>query len=121
MDDLKRKEKLNKLNEICKRVNNLAECGAYGKNYVTRLVAEVVYQYIDLLEDIDTNDDGWTSINNPPIKDGSYLICTKKGSVCTARFYTSMNKFSSRIHNSVMYWMPLPKPPSYIDTRKEYK
>ena len=121
MDDLKRKEKIDKLNEICKKVNNLAECGTYGKRYVTQLVAEVVYQYINLLEDVDDIDDGWTSIDNPPIKDGSYLICTKKGSVCTARFYTSMNKFSSRINDSVILWMPLPKPPSYIDTRKEYK
>ena len=114
-----KKKEIDKLKEICERVIRLPECGGYNKKYVTRLVAEVVYSYVQLLYD-NNDEDEWISIDNPPIEDGSYLICTKKGSVCTARFYTSMNKFSSRINDSVILWMPLPKPPSYIDTRKEY-
>lgn len=55
-----------------------------------------------------------------PVRDGSYLICTDRGTVFTSHFYraktfldghTRKASWSKRGVTSVTHWMPLPQPP----------
>ena len=56
--------------------------------------------------------DKWISIKDRlPQADGSYLICTNRGAVCTSHYYTGANYFSAPSGKNAIYWMPLPEPP----------
>ena len=97
--------------------------GKYGSGYDADLCEECykkIGPQIDkyyyggnkYLESNSTMDCGnWRSIKEElPPADGSYIVSTKKGSVCTARFYAGHGKFSSRLNESIIAWQPLPKP-----------
>ena len=115
------KKYVEKIKRITDSLLKISDNDTIDKKYILFIVNQLLNINIDILNNVDGDvDDKWIDIATPPLKDGSYLICTKKKSVCTARFYTSMNKFSSRINDSVVAWMPLPKPLSTIDNRKEY-
>ena len=54
----------------------------------------------------------WISVQDRiPEKEGSTLICTDNGSVCTARFYPNGGAWNGSCGKRVKYWMPLPEPP----------
>ena len=112
---------IDRVKEICQSIENLADCGTYDKGYIKSIASELILLFLELLNSSDCKENEWMDISTPPLKDGSYLVCTKNKSVCTARFYTSANKFSSRLNDSIVAWMPLPKPLSTIDNRKEYR
>lgn len=109
-----------KIKNITESVLNLDNHMGIKKSYVIHIIQQLFEIILDSLEDTN-DDDKWIDISTPPLEDGSYLVCTKKKTVCTARFYTSANKFSSRLNDSIVAWMPLPKPLSTIDNRKEYR
>lgn len=44
----------------------------------------------------------------PPME-GSYLVCTERGAVCTAHYWERNQRFSGR-GLRVTHWMPMPKP-----------
>lgn len=50
------------------------------------------------------------SDRHPPT-DGSYIIHTAKGAVCTAHYWGREKRFSGRGIQAT-HWMPLPKPPA---------
>lgn len=50
------------------------------------------------------------SDRHPPA-DGSYIIHTAKGAVCTAHYWGREKRFSGRGIQAT-HWMPLPKPPT---------
>lgn len=52
----------------------------------------------------------WISVDERlPDCDGSYIVATSKGAVCTAHWWTKGHRWSGRLR--VTHWMPLPKPP----------
>ena len=54
----------------------------------------------------------WLSVSDAlPCQDGSTMICTDKGSVCSAKYYTGSKKWNGAAGPHVKYWMPLPLPP----------
>ncbi|MCM1439176.1 MAG: DUF551 domain-containing protein [Roseburia sp.] len=55
-------------------------------------------------------DAGWIdmAVELPP-KEGSYLVCTERGAVCTAHYWERHQRFSGR-GLQVTHWMPLPEP-----------
>lgn len=71
------------------------------------------------------NCSGWISVKDRlPDKEGSYIVCTKNGSVCTSHFYKDLydlyiqlqNKkpksmWSGTVSPHITHWMPLPEPP----------
>ena len=58
------------------------------------------------------NSGGWISVRDRlPEKEGSTLICTEKGAVCTARFYPQSGRWNGWSGKNSRYWMPLPEPP----------
>ena len=76
--------------------------------------AEVVADY---LLDNGVTVQQWIPAEEPPEKEGSYLVCSKTGKVYTSHYYTE-KKFSEWYtrkaewsHPNVTHWMPLPKPP----------
>ena len=57
----------------------------------------------------------WISVKDSlPQTDGSYLVCTNKGAVCTLHYYTGVNCFSAPAGKNTIYWMPLPEPPQGV-------
>ncbi len=53
----------------------------------------------------------WISMDDRlPPADGSYIVHTAKGAVCTAHFHDRQQRFSGR-GLRVTHWMPLPAPP----------
>lgn len=55
----------------------------------------------------------WKSVaTEPPTENGSYIICTELGKVCTAHFYTGTGRFSGYAGRHAVYWQELPKPPA---------
>ena len=53
----------------------------------------------------------WISVDERlPETEGSTLICTKGGAVCTARFYPGRG-WNGYAGKNAAYWMPLPEPP----------
>lgn len=58
---------------------------------------------------------GWVSVRDRmPDEDGSTLICTKNGRVCTARFYKHQGGWNAYAGRNAAYWMPLPTPPKEV-------
>ena len=58
----------------------------------------------------------WINVKDRlPDEDGSTLICTKNGKVCTARFYKRQGWWNAYAGRNAEYWMPLPKPPKEDD------
>ena len=54
----------------------------------------------------------WHKVSDElPETSGSYIICTKNGSVCTAHFYADWGRFTSPAGRNAVYWTYLPKPP----------
>lgn len=52
----------------------------------------------------------WISVvDRLPEREGSYIICTERGAVCTAHFWERSRRFSGR-YLKVTHWMPLPPP-----------
>lgn len=45
-----------------------------------------------------------------PPEDGSYIVCTKLGAVCTATFNAKLGRWGHSMYG-VTHWMPLPKAP----------
>ena len=45
-----------------------------------------------------------------PPEDGSYIVCTKLGAVCTATFNVKLGRWGHSMYG-VTHWMPLPKAP----------
>lgn len=59
---------------------------------------------------------GWVSVKDRlPDEDGSTLICTKNGKVCTARFYKRQGGWNAYAGRNAAYWKPLPEPPKEDD------
>ncbi|MCM1439666.1 MAG: DUF551 domain-containing protein [Roseburia sp.] len=57
-----------------------------------------------------TEKTGWIAMaDRLPPKEGSYLVCTARGAVCTAHYWDPHQKFSGR-GLRVTHWMPLPEP-----------
>ena len=55
---------------------------------------------------------GWISARDRlPEAEGSTLICTEKGAVCTAKFYPKTGKWNGWAGKNARYWMPLPEGP----------
>lgn len=58
---------------------------------------------------------GWVSVKERlPDEDGSTLICTKNGKVCTARFYKRQGGWNAYAGRNAAYWKPLPEPPKEV-------
>lgn len=54
---------------------------------------------------------GWIAMaDKPPEEDGSYIVCTKLGAVCTAHFTVKKGRWGHSMYG-VTHWMPLPKAP----------
>lgn len=63
----------------------------------------------------------WISVKDMlPDRTGSYIVCTDKGAVCTAKFYSDLPTSlryekphwnSSRLNEHITHWMPMPNPP----------
>lgn len=52
----------------------------------------------------------WISVNERlPDCDGSYIVATSRGAVCTTHWWTKAHRWSGRL--GVTHWMPLPEPP----------
>ena len=116
------KQHMEKLKRITDSITSLLDKNdGINKRFLIFLIQRLLFMLIEIMNDSSIDDNKWIDASIPPIEDGSYLVCTKKKSVCTARFYTSSNKFSSRLNESIVAWMPLPDPLSTIDNRKEYK
>lgn len=54
-----------------------------------------------------------------PTKEGSYLITTRKGKVCTARYYPKDRKFNAACGRCAVAWMELPLPWEFYDDKDE--
>lgn len=71
----------------------------------------------DVIERLDSQPtiSGWVSVKDRvPEEDGSTLICTKNGRVCTARFYKHQGGWNAYAGKNAAYWMPLPEPPEEV-------
>lgn len=66
----------------------------------------------------------WYSADDPPKEDGTYIVQTETGAVCTARYYAPMTipakswrPYESKrdgmwqSNRKVVKWMPMPEPP----------
>ncbi len=54
---------------------------------------------------------GWIAmVDKLPPEDGSYIVCTKLGAVCTAHFNVKTGRWGHSMYG-VTHWMPLPKAP----------
>lgn len=62
----------------------------------------------------------WISVaDRKPTETGSYIVCTDRNAVCTARYYAQTTfggsvqngYFSGKIGKRITHWMPLPEPP----------
>lgn len=63
----------------------------------------------------------WISASDRfPERTGSYIVCTDKGAICTAKFYSDFptgfrykeqHWNNSRLNKHITHWMPLPQPP----------
>ena len=53
----------------------------------------------------------WIAMSDKlPEEDGSYIVCTKLGAVCTATFNVKLGRWGHSMYG-VTHWMRLPKPP----------
>lgn len=53
----------------------------------------------------------WVSVSDRfPSAEGSYIVCTERGAVCTAHFHKDHGRFSGR-NLKVTHWMHLPSKP----------
>lgn len=74
---------------------------------------EAIYMAIEALK----NSGGWISVKDRlPETEGSTLICTEKGAVCTARFYPQSGRWNGWAGENARYWMPLPEGPKEEET-----
>lgn len=54
---------------------------------------------------------GWIAMADKlPPEEGSYIVCTKFGAVCTAHFNVKTGRWGHSMYG-VTHWMPLPKAP----------
>ena len=63
----------------------------------------------------------WISVKDElPKHTGSYIVCTDKNAVCTAKWYRELptglryenpHWNSGRLDKHITHWMPLPQPP----------
>ena len=63
----------------------------------------------------------WISVDDRlPERTGSYIVCTDKGAVCTAKFYSDLptglryekpHWNNSRLNKHITHWCELPQPP----------
>ena len=54
---------------------------------------------------------GWIAmVDKLPPEEGSYIVCTKLGAVCTAHFNVKTGRWGHSMYG-VTHWMPLPKAP----------
>lgn len=70
----------------------------------------------------------WISMEDKlPTETGSYIVCTDRKAVCTARYYAQTTfggtvqngYFTGRIGKHVTHWMPLPLAPDDTTTPNE--
>lgn len=55
-----------------------------------------------------------------PDREGTYLVATRRGGVTVSHFYAEHCRFSSsRLHNQITYWMPMPRAPKQAITNQE--
>lgn len=54
-----------------------------------------------------------------PAKEGSYLITTRKGKVCTAHYYEKIKGFSASAGKNAVAWMELPLAWEFYDDKDE--
>lgn len=50
-----------------------------------------------------------------PKTSGLYIVCTDKGSVCTAHYYADCGRFNAPFRKSVVWWTDFPEPPKGAD------
>ena len=94
--------------------NYLANCPTGNETLAAQDYRESVCEGLEIamktVEDAPTVS-GWVSVKDGlPDEDGSTLICTKNGKVCTARFYKRQGGWNAYAGRNAEYWMPLPKP-----------
>lgn len=53
----------------------------------------------------------WISIEVKPEREGSYLVATDKGAVCTSHWYRGIGFAKNHTAAHITHWMPLPEPP----------
>ena len=63
----------------------------------------------------------WISVKDRlPERTGSYIVCTDKGAICTAKFYSDLptglryekpHWNNSRLNKHITHWCEMPQPP----------
>ena len=50
-----------------------------------------------------------------PDVEGSYIICTDRGAVCSAHYYPQKSRWNNPYNGHVLCWQPMPEPPDLTE------
>ena len=54
----------------------------------------------------------WISVKDRlPDANGSYIICTDRGAVCSGHYYAEGRRWNNPYNGHVVCWQPFPEPP----------
>lgn len=92
--------------------NGCAPKAACAYNRRVQCLDDLLSDLVPYIWQVKSNIPRWVSVADAvPGETGSYIVCTDRGAVCTARFYAEGGIFAGVAGRHVTHWMPLPEPP----------